>query len=530
MKQVANIAENQVKLLSTIDLEEVCQLIAGIVTVSLPVKSCGIAMWDGDMEAYTEHFSFGEDVAGMQCLLESYGEQDFDRDAIGNPLCLRLDAGELPVSLCAAGSVFAYAVGQAGEHKASIFLAGTGELASKDIEHVLAPYPLWQALANAWDVHELRRENVRLRAQYEEMENANHELQEQTRTFINDSMIKNTLHIKQIEREKLVYELSNFVRSSVEIVVVLQTSVDKIGKAIGLSRCLILRPDVWNNQLGVFEYHSDKVKSIKEIFASEDGEEFARMAMTKSAPHAFGDPLTETTDPFDRELLRKMKIRSGLLVPIIMRERTIGSLFLQDCAAARPWSIDDSALFGSLANQLSVAIENADLHEEKKRQAVTDGLTGIANRRHFNEAFAREFERTRRYNQPLSLVIADLDYLKKINDTHGHPAGDEAIRMVGRVLANSCRSIDLPARYGGEEFCLLLPNTDVEEATFIAERIRKLISEADVEGVGQITASVGVATAPAHADEPQLLIDRADAALYEAKNQGRNRVFVWAQK
>jgi diguanylate cyclase (GGDEF)-like protein len=221
-----------------------------------------------------------------------------------------------------------------------------------------------------------------------------------------------------------------------------------------------------------------------------------------------------------------MAMLSGLLVPIIMRDRAIGAMLLQDCQTPRHWSIDDTAFFGSLADNLAVAIENADLHEEKKLQAVTDGLTGVSNRRHFNDMFQKEFERAKRYAEPLSLIIVDLDYLKKINDTYGHQAGDEAIRSIGKVMSQSCRSVDLPARYGGEEFCLLLPNTDLEMAAVIAERLRKLINETQIEGPGNISASIGLANYPLHANETDSLFMRADEALYKAKQSGRNRVCI----
>ena len=157
-------------------------------------------------------------------------------------------------------------------------------------------------------------------------------------------------------------------------------------------------------------------------------------------------------------------------MPLVMRTRVLGALFLQDLNVARDWSIDDISLIGSLADNLSVAIENAELHQERERQAVTDGLTGVANRRAFNDSLQKEFERAKRYDQPLSLVVVDLDFLKKINDKYGHSAGDEAIKSIGTVLRQSSRSIDFPARYGGEEFCLLLPNTEIEMAEQLAER------------------------------------------------------------
>jgi diguanylate cyclase (GGDEF)-like protein len=155
-----------------------------------------------------------------------------------------------------------------------------------------------------------------------------------------------------------------------------------------------------------------------------------------------------------------------------------------------------------------------------------DGLTGVFNRRAFTEALHKEFERARRYEHTLSLIIVDLDFLKKINDNFGHMAGDEAIRAIGQVLRQSSRSIDFCARYGGEEFCLLLPNTEIDMAEQLAERLRRLINEIEVEGYGNISASLGVASFPLHCDSADDLFHKADEALYCAKQGGRNCVKV----
>ncbi len=122
--------------------------------------------------------------------------------------------------------------------------------------------------------------------------------------------------------------------------------------------------------------------------------------------------------------------------------------------------------------------------------------------------------------------MIDLDFLKKINDTYGHKAGDDAIASIGKLLKLSSRVSDVAARYGGEEFCLLLPNTETEMAEQLAERIRRMIFEVHIEGPGTISASIGVASYPNHADDCDQLFQKADAALYAAKQGGRNRVHV----
>jgi diguanylate cyclase (GGDEF)-like protein len=307
---------------------------------------------------------------------------------------------------------------------------------------------------------------------------------------------------------------------------VLAMTVEKIGTTVGVSRCLLLRSVETIDRVVVFEYHQPNIPAVRELFLSDAGCEFTSVALSKTVPHDLVDIELDNQSSYDKNFLRQLGIRSGLIVPLVLRERVVGVLFLQDCVQPRDWTIDDVSMLGSLADNLSVAIENAELHQEREQQAVTDGLTGVANRRSFNETFSREFERARRYGEPLSLVVIDLDFLKKINDTYGHQAGDEAIKAIGKMLKQSSRSVDLPARYGGEEFCLLLPNTDIEMAQQLAERVRRLICETEVEGCGHISASLGVACYPLHADDPDVLFHRADEALYAAKQGGRNQVRV----
>jgi diguanylate cyclase (GGDEF)-like protein len=158
-----------------------------------------------------------------------------------------------------------------------------------------------------------------------------------------------------------------------------------------------------------------------------------------------------------------------------------------------------------------------------RAEADRDYLTGLANRRRFRTALGHEVERWRRYNAPCALVLADVDHLKQINDHYGHTAGDRVIRHVAEALLALSRDNDTAARLGGEEFALLLAGADGERALAAAERLRHAVSATQVEGVGTVTISLGLAACPAHAATERALYAAADAALYDAKRAGRNR-------
>ncbi len=188
------------------------------------------------------------------------------------------------------------------------------------------------------------------------------------------------------------------------------------------------------------------------------------------------------------------------------------------------------AAFFALAFALTFALMRSlgGQHEEVSEQAATDVLTGLANRRRFRELLAKEAERSRRFGRPVSLLMIDIDDFKRVNDAHGHPQGDEVLRMVGRLLSSESREIDEAARYGGEELAVILPETGPSGAHEVAERIRGQIERAGVpllHGKGEltITASVGTASIPESADGAEALVAAADDALYRAKRAGKNR-------
>jgi len=214
--------------------------------------------------------------------------------------------------------------------------------------------------------------------------------------------------------------------------------------------------------------------------------------------------------------------RNLVVIPLVAEARTIGFLVVEH-GLRRGSRIEQRVVFTleRFASQSALALHSAWLMERLHRLAARDGLTGVANRRTFEEALAREVARASRTGAPLSLVMLDLDHFKRVNDIHGHQTGDSVLRSVAEELTRQSRAGDLVARYGGEEFAVILPDTGQQDAPAVADRLRAAI--ADREGPVPVTASLGVASHPGHVADPLALVQAADEALYAAKRGGRNR-------
>ena len=205
--------------------------------------------------------------------------------------------------------------------------------------------------------------------------------------------------------------------------------------------------------------------------------------------------------------------------------------FVSIARRGAPFTDPERELLGYLAQQAAQSLENADLHEVVERQAIEDGLTGLANRRRFEERLTDEIERARRFpGQALGLVMLDIDDFKAVNDRLGHVAGDEVLRAVAGAIGEGRRETDLAARYGGEELALILPGADLDGAMRAAERIRRAVEHLDLalpgpdDGPLRVTLSAGVAVFGHGAEDAPALVAAADDALYEAKRSGKNRV------
>jgi diguanylate cyclase (GGDEF)-like protein len=241
-------------------------------------------------------------------------------------------------------------------------------------------------------------------------------------------------------------------------------------------------------------------------------------------------------DPTFGQLQRaRYKTKSLVCVPLKINQRKIGVINLTDKVNGEIFDENDLKLLESIAGQASVALDRSGFYkisEDLRKISITDSLTDLYNRRFFQDRISEEIERARRHAQSISLILLDIDNFKGYNDTYGHLAGDEALRLTGAIIKNSVRNIDCVARYGGEEFAVILPMTEIMAATDIAERVRtsmasRFFPDDALRAVVKLTASLGIASFPQHGDSMLELIGNADKALYFAKITGKNRVALF---
>ena len=228
---------------------------------------------------------------------------------------------------------------------------------------------------------------------------------------------------------------------------------------------------------------------------------------------------------------RLLGIRTMLCVPVMIGEEVAALIYVYKTdPASRPFDQHDVQLAVAISHQAALTIQRTPLLEKAQlleQWAITDSLTGLHNRRHFLELAELEFHRARRYQHPLSAMMLDIDHFKRVNDTYSHALGDQVIQAVAALCRENLRDIDLMGRYGGDEFVALVPEVNLDDARKAAERLRKIIADAPIDterGPLNVTISIGVvALTPDYLDFASLL-NQADAALYTAKNAGRNRV------
>lgn len=234
----------------------------------------------------------------------------------------------------------------------------------------------------------------------------------------------------------------------------------------------------------------------------------------------------------ERTSIQSLQLRTVMCTPLRSRTGVLGALYVHSTTPVRAFNEHKKEIFLALSDHAAIAIDNARLYAA----SIADPMTGLYNHAYCMRRLKEELDRARRYGRCLSFMLVDIDKFKTINDTFGHRKGDAVICNVADKLRETVRQTDIAARYGGDEFALIVPETGgtnchpqtaLHGAMTLAERLREKINEVRVDGVPNITASIGLAIFPSdghHEGEPSDLIERADGAMYEAKRLGRNRV------
>ncbi|CAD5955530.1 diguanylate cyclase domain-containing protein [Planktothrix agardhii] len=345
---------------------------------------------------------------------------------------------------------------------------------------------------------------------------------------------------QQAEREQLNTRLTQRIHESLELSQIINTTVTEVRQALQNERVIIFRFDgdkegevlTESCAQGCFSMLGNRYKDccIKETLSLEKIDQVKSVA----------DIYTSNLSRCHQKLLIKLQIRAYLVTPIWHGQKMWGLLVAHQCSNPRKWQVWEQELLFSLAAQLAIAIQQSELYHqlqivnhELKYLATSDSLTGIANRRYFDEYLQSQWDQLSQEQAPLSVILCDLDFFKPYNDTYGHLAGDQALREVAQAICKAMRySTDLVARYGGEEFAIILPKTGIDEAILIAQNIQTQIKKLKIIHSGSsvgyyMTCSLGIGMViPSKKMNSKQLIEIADQGLYQAKAQGRNQYVV----
>lgn len=346
--------------------------------------------------------------------------------------------------------------------------------------------------------------------------------------------LKEELAILNKERRGLAKELSALrliiseINSTLELDKVLDLIIQKAIQVVEAERGSLMLFDHETEEL----YIKSSVRLSKKTVSAvriKPGEGIAGRVFKEDKPllikKGAKDPRFKKFEEAEEEL------KSIISVPLKIKNKVIGVINADDKREGDFFSIDDLNLFSTFANQAAIAIQNAQLHQKVKQQAITDELTGLYNFRYIKGRLEEEVKRAQRFKHPLALIMADIDHFKEFNDDYGHLEGNKALQNIAGILQLNVREVDIVGRFGGEEFIIILPEANREEAKKIAERIRSKVEKcnfADEKNHPErkITISLGITSCFQENITPQDLVRKVDQALYLAKARGKNRVEV----
>ncbi|MBI5073637.1 MAG: sensor domain-containing diguanylate cyclase [Nitrospirae bacterium] len=341
---------------------------------------------------------------------------------------------------------------------------------------------------------------------------------------------------QEVQNLQTINDLVQLISSTRDPHELLYRIVKKIAEIMPVTRCSIIRID-WLRKFAyvVASYETPNLTAIKlSLKKYPEIEE----ALLNKKPVVIRDIMSDPLMAPVRDIVGPLGIRSILVMPIIFEEKVIGTLFLRTSRTLHEFTENEVQLLRTISDASANTLYNAFLfsqvEDEKTRLeklAITDYLTGIYNIRYFYHRIIEEFSRSDRYGLPISCLMLDIDFFKKINDTYGHKTGDAVLKEFAQLLKHFTRKSDVLARYGGEEFIVMLPHTSLDGTVAEAERIRNAIKNHKFKSLSNqtgITVSIGISVFPsARIKTHDELISAADDALYEAKKSGRDRVIVF---
>lgn len=340
---------------------------------------------------------------------------------------------------------------------------------------------------------------------------------------IDKARLFETVQRQAIEAETL-RQAASVVNSALDLQHVLDRILTELNKVVYYDSASVFFVEEDHLRIVALRGFPNPEKFLNQVFPLDDP--LLREVERSGGPLILFDA---QEDPRFEKWVETDYVHGWLGVPLFAHGVCIGFLTL-DNRQAGGYDADTAKQALVFANQAAIAIENARLFEQVQRLAVTDPLTNLHNRRYFFDIAHREMERARRYESPLSLIMIDIDHFKEVNDIHGHLIGDMVLRHIADRLREQLREIDVLCRYGGEEFVALLPDTALDAAYQVAERLRNAIVQTPIQAENrlvQVTTSLGVAFMDEECLQIDDLIRYADQALYQAKSAGRNQSILW---
>ncbi len=302
-----------------------------------------------------------------------------------------------------------------------------------------------------------------------------------------------------------------------------------ISSTLDLNEALTLVANVVQGALDIRRltiYTLDKKGDVfRPVIAKYGQDLITKERLEEDSVPARGSVLARSLDS-RRVVMVNNSLQHAVYIPLVAKDTELGVMCLEDRLDGADFDSEDESLFQSLGAQVALTVNNAQLYA----MAVTDGLTGLYVRRYFDIRMDEEFEQAKRYKRNFAMLMFDIDHFKKFNDTHGHQTGDNVLKQFADLLAENTRRSDVCCRYGGEEMTVILPETGIEEASQLAEKLRQLIEDKVFMGAEKqelhVTSSIGVAEFSDSFKGPGEIVKAADEALYRAKEGGRNRVEV----